>query len=347
MLEVLIGIGVLLIIAIVLAIFRVQSLLSATSKESPEKARKKWNNYMALGFVGFLVISGILFVWYSFGKFDEYTVPIASEHGVVTNRLFWITMAITCVVFIITHILLFVFPYKFRHKDEQRALFYPDNNKLEVIWTLVPAIVLSLLIFSGWKAWSDITSKSPDDAEVVEITGYQFAWLARYPGQDGELGNYDFRLIDVENQWGMDFTDEASFDDFTPRTIHIPKGKPVLFKIRSRDVLHSVFIPEFRLKQDAVPGMPTRFWFVPTKTTQEMREQTGNPEFDYYIYCAEVCGRGHFSMRMKLVVQEPQEYKEWKAQQEPWLSKNPEYLSKVPDPLKEVALISSGIEQTK
>ena len=141
------------------------------------------------------------------------------------------------------------------------------------------------------------------------------------------------------------------------------KGKPVLFKIRARDVLHSVFVPHFRLKMDAVPGMPTRFWFVPTKTTAEMREElsqgndpkwaevdpdTGSPKwenFNYELACTEVCGKGHFSMRLIVVVDEPAEYEKWKSEQKSWLSNNPDYLSKVPSSLKELAYITTGIEE--
>ena len=248
---------------------------------------------------------GGLMVWYSVGEFTKYTIPAASEHGVRVDQIFWITMGVTGFIFILTHILLFYFSYRYQYSEDKKALFYPDNSKLEVVWTLVPAIVMAILVFSGWKVWTDITQKAPDDAEVVEITGYQFGWLPRYPGKDNQLGEYDYRLIDAENSSGMDFTDRASFDDFTPMEVHVPKGKPVLFKIRARDVLHSVYIPEFRLKQDAVPGMPTRFWFTPTKSTAEMREELGDPEYNYNIFCAEVCGRGHFSMRFRLVVDEP------------------------------------------
>jgi cytochrome c oxidase subunit 2 len=109
-------------------------------------------------------------------------------------------------------------------------------------------------------------------------------------------------------------------------------------------VLHSVYIPAFRVKMDAVPGMPTKFWFVPTKSTAEMRTETGNPDYNYELACAEVCGNAHFSMRMVVVVDEPADYEKWKAEQKTWLSLNPEYLSKVPEELREVAIISAGIE---
>jgi cytochrome c oxidase subunit 2 len=345
MMNFIIVIGAILLLAIILTIYRISTLISVAKNAEKPKKVSSWNNANALLFVLFLIAGFVLFGWYSVVYFDDYTLPVASEHGVRTDNLFWITTAVTGVVFLITHILLFIFPWQYRFKENKKAYFYPDNVKLEVIWTVVPAFVLALLVIGGWQVWSDITDKAPEDAEVVEIMGFQFAWRVRYPGMDNQLGNYDFRLIDAENQFGMDFTDRASFDDFTPRNIVIPKGQPVLLKIRARDVLHSVFAPHFRLKMDAVPGMPTQFWFVPTKTTAEMRAETGDPNFNYEIACTEICGRGHFSMKMLVEVVEPEEYQEWKASQEPWLASRPEYLAKVPDNLKELAMIASGVNE--
>lgn len=347
MLKFVIAIGVILVIAILLTIFRIQTLVSVAKSSEKKTKAPAGNNTNALLFLLFLVVSFIAMFWYSIKEFDNYQLPVASEHGVVTDQLFWITMAITGVVFLITHVLLFWFSYKYKFQESKRAYFFPHNDRLEVIWTIVPALVLTVLVISGWQAWSDITSKAPDDAEEVEIMGYQFAWRVRYPGMDNNLGNYDFRLIDAENEFGMDFSDKASFDDFTPRDMVLPKGKPVLLRIRARDVLHSVFAPHFRLKMDAVPGMPTQFWFVPTKTTEEMRAETGNPDFTYEIACTEICGRGHFSMRLQVVVLEPEEYEKWKSEQQPWLANKPDYLAKVPDHLKELATITSGLNQVE
>lgn len=344
MLALIISIGVILIIAILLTIFRVHRLVNV-ARGADKKIATTGNKINGLLFLLILIGGFALFFWYSSYAFDDYAIPVASEHGVQVDTLFWVTTAITGFIFLLTHVLLFYFSYRYQYHENTTALFYPDNSKLEVIWTIVPAIVLAILVFTGWQAWTDITSKSPDNAEVIEILGYQFTWEARYPGEDGELGDTDYKLIDAQNSFGMDFTDKSSFDDYTSRTVHVPKGKPVLFKIRARDVLHSVFIPEMRLKQDAVPGMPTRFWFVPEKTTEEMREETGNPDFNYNIYCAEVCGRGHFSMQVRLVVQEPEAYEEWKAEQDSWLSGHSDYLAKVPSNLKEVAMIQSGLER--
>jgi cytochrome c oxidase subunit 2 len=337
-------IGLILLITVLVVVYRINSLIDVARGNHKKKVTGS-NGVNAVLLFAFLIISMILLIWYSITRFGIYSLPVASEHGVSTDNLFWITMAVTGIVFFITQILLFYFSYRYRFKAKSKALYFPENYRLEMIWTIVPAVVLTLLIFSGLKIWNKVTTDPPEEAEIVEIMGYQFAWKTRYPGKDGQLGQYDYRLIDATNEFGIDFRDKAAFDDFTPREIHIPKGKPVLFKIRARDVLHSVFAPHFRLKMDAVPGMPTSFWFIPNKTTEEMRVETGNPDFNYEIACAEVCGRGHFTMRMLVVVEEPDEFERWKSEQESWLSKNKDYLSKVPEDLKELASISTGLSQ--
>ncbi|MDF2159194.1 cytochrome c oxidase subunit II [Algoriphagus sp. CAU 1675] len=318
----LIAVGVLLLLSIIWMVYRIQTLVSVV-KGSDKKIATGSNKVNAILFIVFLVAIGALMFWYSIKEFHNYHLPIGSEHGVVTDRLFWITMAVTGVVFLITHVLLFIFPYKYQYKEGRKASFYPDNNKLEVIWTAVPGVVLAGLVISGWMAWSDITAPAPEKAHVIEIMGYQFAWDVRYAGKDNVLGDHDYRLITASNGHGIDFTDKNSLDDFPAPKIVIPKGEPVLFKIRARDVLHSVFAPHMRLKMDAVPGMPTRFWFVPTKTTEEMRAELDDPEFEYEIACTEICGRGHFSMKKVIEVVEPAAYQKWLTEQKSFIQMNP------------------------
>lgn len=342
MLSLVVWIAVILVAVILYTIFRVHTLVQVVKgNKTPQKEQNQKANSWLM--ILFLVGGTLAFFWYSIKEFDTYVLPVASDHGVVTDNLFWWTMGITVFVFIATQILLFYFPFKYQYDENKRASFYPHNNKLEIIWTVVPAIVLTLLIGSGLKAWWDITDEAPENAEVVEIVGYQYAWSTRYPGKDKQLGDYNYKNIDVINQLGVDFTDKAAFDDFQPREIHIPKGQPVLFKIRARDVIHSVYQPHFRLQMNAVPGMPTQFWFVPNKSTAEMRAETGNPDFNFELVCNKICGKGHFAMRYIIVVDEPAEYQEWYASQEPWLKQNPDYLANVPSNLKEVAMISAGL----
>ena len=335
----LIAVGALLLLSLVWMVYRIQTLVSVV-KGSDKKIASGSNKVNAILFLVFLVGSGALMFWYSIKEFDNYQMPVASEHGVITDELFWITMAVTGIVFLITHVLLFIFPYKYQYKEGRKAAFYPDNHKLELIWTAVPGVVMAGLVISGWMAWSEITAPAPEKAHVVEIMGYQFAWDVRYPGKDNVLGDYDYRLINASNSHGIDFTDKNSIDDFPSPKVVIPKGEPVLFKIRARDVLHSVFAPHMRLKMDAVPGMPTRFWFVPTKTTAEMRAELKNPEFEYEIACTEICGRGHFSMKKVIEVVEPAEYQKWLAEQKSFLQQNPSLAEGLKTEKKEIAGIN-------
>ncbi len=344
MFEVIIAIGVLLLLIILFTLFRISTLVNVVKGTD-----KKWvssSNKVNAALMLLFMLGGFgFFFWYSWAYFDKYTMPVASEHGVLTDQLFWVTTAVTGVVFVVTNVLLFYFGFKYQYKEGAKAKFYPDNTKLELLWTVVPAIVLSVLVFTGLKAWNDITSTASEDAEVVEIMGYQFAWGVRYPGvKDNQLGDYDFRRIDAANQFGMKLEDENTYDDFMPLEMHLPVGKEVLLKIRARDVLHSVFIPHLRVKMDAVPGMPTHFKFIPTKTTEEMRTELGDAEFDYFITCTEICGRGHFSMKLKLVIEEEADYEAWKAEQQPWLKLNEDYLEQVPAEKRELAKIKAGIE---
>ncbi|WP_158858450.1 cytochrome c oxidase subunit II [Lunatibacter salilacus] len=332
----LIAIGVVLLLSVIWMVYRIQTLISV-AKGSDKKIQTTSNKVNAALFVVFLVGTFVLMTWYSIKEFSNYQLPIASEHGVITDRLFWVTMAVTGFIFILTHILLFWFPYKYQYRTDRRASYYPDNNKLEVIWTLVPAVVLALLVISGWRAWTDITDPAPEGAHEIELLGYQFAWEIRYPGKDNILGDFDYRLINATNSRGVDFSDQNSRDDFPSQSVVIPKGEPVLFKIRARDVLHSVFAPHMRLKMDAVPGMPTRFWFVPTKTTAEMRAELGDEEFEYEIACTEVCGSGHFSMRRVITVVEPEEYRKWFSEQKTFVESNPSLVLDLPIEDKKLA----------
>ena len=351
MLQLVILLAVILVVAVLITVYRVTTLVDIIkkAKEKGFSAVSKGNKLQGLYLVLFLVIGVSIFFWYSITHYDIYNLPITSEHGVMVEQLFWITMAVTVFVFIVTQVFLFGFSWKYAYKESSNAKYYPHNDKLEMLWTIVPAIVLAGLITSGLVQWNRITGPAPDDAEVVEVMGYQFAWAYRYPGKDGKLGKYDFRDIDAVNQVGMVLSDPACFDDFLPTQLVIPVNKPVLLKIRGRDVIHSVYNPHFRLQMNAVPGMPTQFWFVPTVTTAEMREQTDNPDFNYELVCNKICGKSHYGMRGVITVLTQEEYDAWyKEQQESsWLKLNPSYMSKVPKNLQKTAKISSGLEDVE
>jgi cytochrome c oxidase subunit 2 len=345
MTSLIIGLSVILVLIILYLIFRVSNLMSIAKGTKSDRTDSS-NSLNAALFIVFMVVSLGVFFWYSFAFFEDYTLPIASVHGAHTDTLFWITMAVTVVAFSIISIIMFVFIYQYRYQEGRKAKFYPDNHYLELAWTIIPAIVLAVLIFTGLRAWNDITAPAGEDAEVIELVAQQFAWNVRYPGvKDGKLGKHNFRLIDDTNQLGLDLTDKNSYDDFQSLQLHIPKGKEVLLKIRAKDVLHSVYLPHFRVKMDAVPGMTTQFKFRATKTTQEMRDELGNPAFNYELACAEICGQGHFSMRMEVVVDDEETFEKWKKGQEAWLKQNPDYLKKVPAALREAAMIKSGMQK--
>lgn len=346
MLNLIIVIAVVLILAVVFTAYRVTTLVDVVKKGKGKSHVPSGNSFQGVLMLIFLVAGIVAFFYYSMTEYDNYNLPIASEHAVVTENLFWITMAITVAVFIITQIFLFGFSFKYRYKENKKAHYYPHNNTLEIIWTAVPAVVLAWLIISGLKQWNIVTGPAPENAELIEVMGYQYAWAFRYPGKDGALGSSDFRKIDAVNSMGIDLNDQNGHDDFMPTQLVLPKGKPVLLKIRGRDVIHSVYNPHFRMQMNAVPGMPTQFWFTPTVSTEEMREITGNPDFNYELVCNKICGKSHYGMKGIIVVLEQEEYDAWykENQENTFLKMNPSYLTQVPESLKEAAKISAGLE---
>jgi cytochrome c oxidase subunit 2 len=260
------------------------------------------------------------------------------------DSAFHITLMFTGVVFFLTHIALFTFSYKYRGKEGASAHFMPHDNKLELIWTAVPAIVMFYLVADGLVAWNKVTADIPADAVIgqdyieIEANGMQFAWNLRYPGPDNVLGATNFRKISGLNPLGQEWTDVENLDDFHPTEIVLPVGKTVRVRITARDVLHNFYLPHFRVKMDAVPGMPTYFVFTPTTTTEEYRQKLGAldrdgqplyPEwhepadaaepdgprrwetFNYELACAELCGKGHFSMHRLVKIVSEEEYEAW------------------------------------
>lgn len=308
---------------------------SLTQEDSTNSTLDSANNTNAYGMIIFWALGTIAGVWSFLVAQPDFLPEAASIHGAKTDTMFWVSMAIVTFAFFATNTLLFIFAFKYRYNKNRKANFYPVNHKLELIWTVIPAIVMAILVFTGWRTWRDITSQAPSDAVVIEVTGHQFGWYVRYAGNDdNQLGNSNYKLIDDTNNIGIDFTDKNSFDDFTATELHIPKGQPVLLKIKAQDVLHSVYLPFHRVKMDAVPGMPTKFWFTPTISTDEMRAKLGKKDFNYKLNCTEICGRGHFGMAITVFVDEPEDYKKWCLEQKPFLATNPVYLAKVPENLK-------------
>jgi cytochrome c oxidase subunit 2 len=300
------------------------------------------NGYLMFAFVGFIYVFTI-YSLYAWG--DLVLGTPGSEHGKDVDNLMAISMALIFFVQTITQFLLHYFAFKYRGKEGQKALYFADNNKLEAIWTIIPVIVLAGLILYGLYTWNNIMfvdKEDEQDAIVIELYAKQFGWEARYAGDDKTLGKANVRLIEGINTLGVDLADPAAQDDKVVTELHIPKGKRVIFKMRSQDVLHSAYMPHFRAQMNCVPGMVTQFSFIPTVTTADMRNdeaivakvdkinkiRTKNSKkivaeggvaldpytFDYLLLCNKICGASHYNMQMKIVVDTPADFKAWLAE---------------------------------
>jgi cytochrome c oxidase subunit 2 len=294
-----------------------------------EKARKQTNRINAFMLLAFLIV-GLIGVYYCNVMLKGKILgDSASVQGVDIDRMMWITFALTGIVFVITQIALFWFAYKYQESDKRKAYYYPHNNKLELIWTVIPAIALTVLVGFGLFYWYKITGNAPKNAMVVEITGSQFKWEFRYPGNDGILGKKYFKNIDPakNNPMGQLWDDPANHDDVysSGEPMHLVVNKPVKLVIGSKDVIHDVGLAHFRMKMDAVPGTPTTMWFTPRFTTKQMIEKTGKPDFVYEISCDQMCGKGHWSMRGEIVVESQEEFDAW------MVGKKPQYYAANPD----------------
>lgn len=295
----------------------------------------KYNGYLLFAFLVF--IYGITI--FSFSKYGKMVLPMpASEHGVDYDRLMWISFAIIFIVQTITQFLLHYFGYKYRGEKGKKALFYADNDKLELIWTIIPVITLAALILYGLYSWTNIMDINEEgDPLVVELYAQQFNWTARYGGEDNVLGDASARLIDIDkaNILGIDESDPNAVDDIIVKELHLPVGRKVNFYMRSQDVLHSAYMPHFRAQMNCVPGMVTQFSFTPTVTTEEMRlqpeiidkvkrtnkiraeraaagEENSDPwEFDYVLLCNKICGKSHYNMQMKIIVESEKDFQKW------------------------------------
>ena len=190
------------------------------------------------------------------------------------------------------------------------------SSYLEVGVAVVEAILLFGFAIPLWAARVDRMPPA-NEALLVQVTGEQFAWNVHYAGPDGTFGRTDIKLLDLQsNPLGLDRSDPAAKDDVTTlNQLYLPVNKPIIVRLRSKDVIHSFGVPEFRVKQDAIPGLTIPIWFVPNVTTAEMRTRTGNAEFQYQIACAQLCGLGHYRMRGFVTVQTAEEFQKWMDQQ--------------------------------
>ncbi|WP_214072120.1 cytochrome c oxidase subunit II [Mucilaginibacter sp. dw_454] len=308
------------VIAIIGKILKVYDL----SQQIKGKKGIHWNTIMGVICLIFLVV-GMYGAYWDITVQGSMTLPeAASKHGVRIDAMFLTTTIITLIVFVITQILLFTFLFRYRHSDKRRAYFLPHNNTIEKVWTIIPAIVLTVLVIFGFFTWQDVENSSDIKGQPaslnIDITGHQFAWELRYPGPDGKLGKKDFRLSAGSNKLGIDFKDINSMDDLQADTLVLPVNKTIRLNIFAQDVIHSVYMPHFRVQQNAVPGLPTFFKFTPTITTEEMRRKVDDPKFEYLLYCNKICGSGHYNMQKVVRVVTQDEYNQWVAKLKPYLT---------------------------
>lgn len=316
------------------------SQINANNSQIADDTDNKYNGYLMFAFLVFLYGLTI----FCFVKYGRVLLPAASsEHGEEWDMLMLVSMIIIFTVQTLTQFLLHYFAFNYRGKEGKKALFYADNDRLEFIWTIIPVIVLAGLILWGLYAWTNIMDiNDEDDPLTVELYAQQFNWTARYAGNDNVLGESNVRMIDIDNAnvLGIDTSDPNGKDDIIVKELHLPVGRKVNFKIRSQDVLHSAYMPHFRAQMNCVPGMVTQFSFTPTITTAEMRqnpdivekvqginklraeraangEENSDPwEFDYVLLCNKICGKSHYNMQMKIIVETEEEYNEWIASQQ-------------------------------
>lgn len=214
----------------------------------------------------------------------DWLPPNVSTYGSEIDSFFYVIYYITLVVFILVAACQLYFMFKYRFKEGRKARYYHGNNTLEIVWTSATCIAMLVLALASKPVWSKIKQELPPPNLVVQVTGKQFNWEMLYPGPDNVFGTEDDYQID--NQ------------------LHVPVNKVVHVVLKSKDVIHSFFVPQLRLKQDSVPGREITAWFEATKPGK------------YEIPCAELCGFGHSGMLGYLIVHTPEEYEQWR--QETW-----------------------------
>ena len=327
-------------------IFEISNL--GAKKDDSQVASEKDNDLQGKLMFAFLVFIYLVTI-YSFVSYTKVLLPeSASEHGYTYDTLLIISFIIIFIVQTVTQALLHYFAYKYRGINGRKASFITHNNKLELVWTVIPAIVLFALILYGMTTWSDIMNFDEDeDALVVELYAQQWNWKARYAGDDNVLGDANVRFLndfDGRNSVGIDSSDPNGLDDVVvTQEFHLPVDRKVIFKIRSQDVLHSAYMPHFRAQMNCVPGMITEFSFTPTTTTDDMRlnpdvvakvnrinkirydnsqeliakgqEPLEPYQFDYLLLCAKICGASHYNMQMKIVVESEKDFNKWLNEQ--------------------------------
>jgi len=242
-----------------------------------------------------LVVGSLVFHFLSPWTFT----PIASNWGMIDTTVD-ITFVVTGVVFVAVNLFMAYAIIRYRHREGHKANYEPENKKLEVWLTVLTTIGVAAMLTPGLFVWAKFVNV-PEGATEIEAIGQQWRWSYRLPGEDGEFGEVDTKLIGSDNLFGIDPDDPAGQDDvlIDDATVHIPVGTPVRFWLRSKDVLHNFTVAQFRVKMDLVPGLVTYMWLEPTKVGE------------YEVLCEELCGIAHHAMRGRVIVDEPDDYQAW------------------------------------
>lgn len=361
-------------IAQLVRLYELSSKLRKTGEHEISNRDNRFNAKMMLAF-GIFFLSSMVYLLFKYGWTGRGVA--ASDVGVRLDWLMGLNMIIVFIVFFSTNALLFYFAFKYVKKPGAKALYFPHSTKLELIWTIVPAMSLLVIIVLGLIEWDNATSKAKDDAIVVELYSKQFDWTARYAGVDNKLGKFDYKatsdknLLGIVNTETLDYAinklkndtllgmdaiektlndrnvimsvedrqkmlttlhrneeiyrllvqlrnrhdnslDAQSWDDIIvagpAEKLYLCKGKEYEFVLRSKDVIHSAFFPNFRQQMNTVPGQTTRLKFTPTISTAEMRKMKKDPNFDFSLLCNKICGGSHYKMYMLIEVLEEEEY---------------------------------------
>lgn len=376
--------NILLLAVILLTIYtsvrlmRVFDLSAKLRGKEPYQVSESENNINALLLLFSMVGLFGTFFYFTFKYYNIHYMlgPSASEHGVKVQKLLDLNLVIISIAFFITQTFLLWFAYRYRYNKNRKALHYAHNNTLELVWTIVPAIVLSVLILKGLIVWNQSTSKSDDpDRVIVEFYARQFDWTARFAGEDKILGDANFTMINDNNTLGLITKEniheqitlleeklkkaenrrddgflgkkeyeenlvairrlkfqlqrviefehqieekkfETAYDDVVLQNeIHLPVNRIIDLNLRSQDVIHSAYLPHFRVHMYCVPGVQTGFTFKTIRTTAEMRTLLNKPEFNYLLYCNNICGNTHFNMLMTIVVDTEEDFNAWMKEQ--------------------------------
>ena len=255
---------------------------------------------MTIAFVLFLVVVGTL-VFHIWSPW--WLTPLASNWSGMDETLlltFWVTGG----VFMAVGLFMVYCVWRYRYQKDRKSEYKPEDKKLEFHLTWITAVGVVALLAPGLVVWNKFVTV-PENAVKVEVMAYQWGWNYRLAGEDGILGKTSIQNISDDNPYGLDLNDPNGKDDLLVEDadLHLQIDKPVKVLLRSIDVLHNFYVPEFRAKMDMVPGMITFYWFTPTKTGE------------YEILCAELCGTGHYAMLGTVVVEEESDYSNWLAQQ--------------------------------